>query len=115
MKNFSRANFLSDLEQKQWDNVHCFEDPNEMWNAWENMLMETINQHAPLKSWRIKNKKSPWITTELRRHIFNSDYLKRKAISSEDPEVWHQYRQMRNKINNDIKTAKRVYFTKNLE
>ena len=31
LKNFSRENFLRDLELKQCGNVHCFEDPNEMW------------------------------------------------------------------------------------
>ena len=28
LKNFNRENFLRDLELKQWNNVHCSEDPN---------------------------------------------------------------------------------------
>ena len=31
LKNFNRENFLRDLELKQWNNVHCSEDPNEIW------------------------------------------------------------------------------------
>jgi hypothetical protein len=31
LKNFNRESFLRDLEQKQWDNICCSQDPNEMW------------------------------------------------------------------------------------
>ena len=42
MKNFNTENFLRDLEQKHWDNVYYFEDPNKMWEIWKCMLMEVI-------------------------------------------------------------------------
>ncbi len=115
MKNFNSENFLGDLEQKHWGNVYCSEDPNKMWEIWKSMLMETVEKHAPLKLRRIGNRKSPWITNDLRRKIFKRDYLKKKAVSINDPEAWHQYRQARNQTNNAIKKAKRVYFTENLE
>ena len=85
LKNFSRENFLRDLELKQWSNVHCLEDPNEMWATWKSMLMETIDKHAPCRLRRIGKKRSSWITNYLKRQMFKRDYLKKKAISSEDP------------------------------
>ena len=115
LKNFSRENFLRDLELKQWSNVHCFEDPNEMWATWKSMLMETIDKHAPCRSRRIGKKRSSWITNDLKRQMFKRDYLKKKAISSEDPQPWHEYRQSRNHVNNEIKKAKTSYFTTNLD
>ena len=75
----------------------------------------TIDEHAPLRSRRLSNRKSPWITNDLRRQIFNRDYLKKKAVSINDPEAWDQYRQARNHTNNAIKKAKRAYFTENLD
>ena len=71
--------------------------------------MATIDEHAPLRSRRISNRKSPWITNDLR------DYLKKKAVSINDPEAWDQYRQARYQTNNAIKKAKRTYFTENLD
>ena len=115
LKNFSRENFLRDLELKQWGNVHCFEDPNEMWAAWKSMLMDTIDKHAPCRPSRIGKKRSSWITNDLKRQMFKRDYLKKKAISSEDPQAWHEYRQSRNHVNNEIKKAKASYFTTNLD
>ena len=36
-----------------------------------------IDKHAPLKTKRIRNKRSPWITNELLREIYKRDFLKK--------------------------------------
>ena len=115
MKNFNREAFLNELEQKEWDTIYYSQDPNEMWHIWKNMLMESIDKHAPLRSRRTRNRKSPWITNELRHRMFHRDYLKKKAISSRDPQIWYQYRQTKNYINNEIKKTKQAYYKNNLD
>ncbi len=86
-----------------------------MWEIWKSMLMETVEKHALLKLRWIGNRKSPWMTNDLRHKIFKRDYLKKKAVSINDPKAWHQYRQAHNQTNNAIKNAKRIYFTENLK
>ena len=90
-------------------------NPNEMWGTWKNLLMNVIDRHAPLRTWRISSKQSPWVTNELKHLMFKRDYLNKRAISSKDPEKWCEYRHARNQVNNEIKKAKRFYFTKNLD
>jgi hypothetical protein len=75
----------------------------------------SIDKHAPLRSRRTRNRKSPWITNELRHQMFHRDYLKKKAISSRDPENWNQYRQTKKYINNEIKKTKQDYYKNNLD
>ena len=70
--------------------------------------MESIDKHAPLRSRRTRNRKSPWFTNELRHQMFHRDYLKKKAISSSDPENWNQYRKTKNYINNEIKNLNKL-------
>ena len=36
-----------------------------MWDAWKTLFMEIIDKHAPLKTKRISEKHSPWITYDL--------------------------------------------------
>ena len=79
------------------------------------LKIRTINKHAPCRSRRIGKKRSSWITNDLKRQMFKRDYLKKKAISSQDPHAWHEYKQSRNQVNNEIKKAKTSYFTTNLE
>ena len=106
LKKFSTDNFLRDLELRQWSNVYCFEELNEMWATWKSMLMESIDKHVPCRSRCIAKKRSSWITNDLKRQMFKRDYFKTKAVSSEDPRAWHKYRQSRNhmlmmKLNDD--------------
>lgn len=116
MKNFNSENFINDLNHQPWTNV-CRNagDPDTMWQIWKSSLMEVIDKHAPKRTKRVGKKKSPWVTDELRRLFFKRDYLKKQAISSGDPGMWHQYRQARNLANNEMKKAKRLYFTNHLD
>ena len=43
------------------------------------------------------------------------DFLKRKAALAGDPLIWDQFRHARNYTNNEIRKAKRKYFTEYLE
>ena len=62
-----------------------------------------------------EKKRCPWITRELLRKIQKRDFLKKKAISSNNPVIWDQFRCARNQANNVIKLAKRLYVSDNLE
>ena len=85
-----------------------------MWHAWKHTLMNVIDKHAPLRTKRIRNKTSPWITCELIRKIHKRDFLKRKLVSTNDLVSWEQYKTARNDVNNSIKQEKRKYFATNL-
>ena len=77
--------------------------------------MSTIDRHAPLRTKRVKNKNSPWITNELLRQTHRRNFLKQKAASTHDPLIWKQFKDARNKTNNSIKIAKRKYFSDKLD
>ena len=115
MKNFYKASFLRDLQEKAWSDVETQNDPNDMWSMWKDMLMQAIDKHAPVKTKRAGNKKSLWITDHLRREMHRRDFLKKKAVLGGSPLAWDQYKRARNDTNNEIKNAKRKYFTDRLE
>ena len=64
---------------------------------------------------RIRNNRSPWITNELLREIYKRDFLKKEATSTNDPLIWKEFKDARNKVNNSIKKAKRKYFSEKLD
>ena len=49
------------------------------------------------------------------REIHKRDFLKKKAASTNDPSIWKQFKDARNKANNSVKKAKRKYFSENLD
>ena len=115
LKNFNEAEFLRDLRMIDWNRVTTHNNPNEMWDFWKHLLASVIDKHAPFRTKRVKNKRSPWITNELLREIHKRDFLKKKAASTNDPSIWKQFKDARNKANNSVKKAKRKYFSENLD
>ena len=81
-----------------------------MWKKWKDLFLTVCDRHAPMKTKRTRNSKSAWITTILKKRMNYRDRLKRKAIKTNDPSVWNQFRSMRNQVNRDINTAKQDYY-----
>ena len=104
-----------------WANVDAHSDPNDMWREWKEMFLSCVDKHEPVKSKRVRNKRCPWITGDLLCKT-RRDFLKRKAIFSNDSAAWDQYKWARNQSNNAInqsnnaiKLAKKIYVSDNLE
>ena len=59
-KTFDETMFINDLHEVPWETIEAFEDINEIVEAWNNMFLEVINKHAPIKSlWKKENISPP--------------------------------------------------------
>ena len=79
------------------------------------MFVSCMDKHAPRKLKRISKKWAPWIIGGLLHKMHRRDSIKKKAISSNDHDMWEQFKCARNQANNAIKDAKKRYFSDNLE
>ena len=105
-KNFDANAFREDLKSAPWESLRNCATPDEMVEVWSNMFLKIADAHAPMRTRRVRNKKSPWITTELRELITGRNRLKRQAILTKQPSIWDEYKKERNRINNEIKKQK---------
>ena len=65
LKHFNEHSFLTDLYQS---NIHLTTQFSELQPALEfftNSFITTVNRHAPLKKFRIKDRSTPWFSQEL--------------------------------------------------
>ena len=58
-KNFNRDHFCSDIASQNWDVLDNFQDPNDMWREWKIKFLNVVNTHAPLRTKRVRSKRSP--------------------------------------------------------
>ena len=79
-------------------------------HVWKNIFNNVVDRHAPLRSKRVRASKSPWVTKRLKQLMHQRDSLKLKAICSNDPNVWLDFKKKRNTVNNEIKKAKKAYY-----
>ena len=61
-------------------NYFFADDPNTMWEMWKRMFLEVLDKHAPLQQKKIKSKKVPWITSNIKKLIIQRDKLKKKSF-----------------------------------
>ena len=45
-----------------WDNVYESSNPNEMWEQWKCTFLAIADKHAPLKTMRVRSRRSPWMS-----------------------------------------------------
>jgi hypothetical protein len=59
-KNFSEENFVNDLMKSDLDNITEIEDVDEAYNKFEEVMVNTIDEHAPMKKKEINITASPF-------------------------------------------------------
>lgn len=113
--NFNEKRFLEDLYSMPWDLTELSDDPNDKLYIWQSMFLEVLNKHAPLRKKRVRNTEAPWLTPQIKQEMFQRDSFKKRATRSGLPIDWEAYRNIKNKVNSNIKKAKRVFYTTNIQ
>ena len=112
MKNFDEGKFIEELLKQHWEYVYFFaDDPNAMWEIWKNLFLEVLDKHAPLQQKKIRSKKVPWITSDIKKLMNTRDKFKRKAILTNHENDWLNFKTARNKVNIELRSAKKDYYS----
>ena len=107
--------FIHDLKNAPWDLLDISDDPNDMVYTWENLFLEVLDRHAPLRKTRVKNKLSPWLTPHIKKLMYKRDYLKKQSIKNKSKSYREAYKAARNQVNAEIKKAKIDYVTSEVD
>ena len=91
LKYFNQEHFIEDLRNVPWDNIQDV-NPNHRWEKWKTMFFDIVDNHAPLKRGRLRNKKSPWLSKEIISLMRKRDVLKQKVINTKEPFDWIEYK-----------------------
>ena len=112
---FDEELFCERLIDYDWDHLYDIECVNEAWFFSLDYVYIVIDDMCPLKSFKIKNLKDPWITNEILESIHDKDILMRRAKRSDNVNDWIEARIARNKTNIEIKNIKADFIQENLE
>ncbi len=81
-KHFSQDQFINDLKLVPFWLVESTNDPNEALSMFNDLFMDIVNIHVPLKKFKIKAKPSPWLTDRIRELMKMRDAAKFEAKKS---------------------------------
>ena len=82
-----------------------------MWEIWKKIFLDVLDKHAPLQHRKIRSKKAPCITNDIKNLMNTRDKFKRKAILTNNENDWLNFRLTRNKVNIKLRNAKKDYYS----
>ncbi len=65
-KNYESDRLLADLKQVPWYEIPLVDDVNKMLAIFNERFLDVLEKHAPVKTVKIKNRRCPFVNTEIR-------------------------------------------------
>jgi exonuclease III len=122
-KNFDEELFLKDLTQltakrnasndkhtNTSDKIDAKIELEYKWKMWKEDFLSISDKHAPLRTIRMRPGSRSWITTDIVKLMNKRDQMKIAASSTHEPNLWTEYRHLRNKVTRMICNAKRKHY-----
>ena len=78
-------------------------------------MKRIIDEMCPLKLFKIKQEKEPWISNQLIELIKDKDYALKRAKKSKDPLLWAESKRLRNNCTKKLRDARADYIKDNLD
>ena len=82
-----------------------------MRDIWKQLFLQILDKHVPLQRKKVRAKRTPWITNNIKMMINTRDKLKRKAIITKLETDWKNYKRIRNETNKQLRQAKKDYYS----
>ena len=113
-RNYNSAVFSEALNRLDWTDFYNQENPNNIWRLFYENISKIIEQLCPLKKFKIKKYKEPWVTNELLELIKDKDIALKRAKRTKLDQDWIVARQLRNSCLSQIRQAKRNFIQNQL-
>ena len=108
--NFIPDNFRNDLAMSPWHLVELGDNTDIAWVKWQQIFLGIVGNHAPCKRRRVRNVTSPWITSDVKKLMFQRDKFN-KVVSRFPTEAnWSHCRYIKNKFSYEIRNTKISYY-----
>lgn len=111
-KHFNENDYQASLQQTPFHICDIFDDVDDRVWVYNKLLTDTIEQHAPIKTRKIRGKSAPYMNDQLRRAINVKAMLKRKFNRLKTTEAWNRYKCQRNLVNKLKRQSIKYFFDK---
>lgn len=112
---YSKADWVEANRLLSSYKVNVNDDINCAWDKFNSFFLNVINQCVPQKNVRCKGKDPPWLNGVLRKLCRKKHSLYNKWKKCGRNEVYVKYKSLRNKLCNQLKHAKKVFFANLLD
>ena len=115
LKKYNKEDFQSNLLSADWSPVLLSNNVSESWNSFKHIFLSIVDNIAPLKQIRIKQRTEPWINSDILKIIQDRDNAFNHYKMYKNDVNFNNFKSLRNKAQYAIDKAKKSYFTDTLE
>ena len=113
MKNFELGKYVQAFKEFQVSLVYSFDDPNDQLDTLNILILNAINEHAPLMKAKLTRPPPPWMKDfEINTLQRERDHWSHEAHSKQTPQSWEKLRAIRNKIKKVVNKKKTSFYKK---
>ena len=110
-KNYDAHDLRRHLLQLDWNIFYNSQNPGECWDYLEKEIRVYLDEICPLKSFKVKEVREPWVTNELLEEIKDKDRSLKTAKRSGKSEDWKKDRIDRNQVGRLVELARANFLT----
>ena len=104
--NYVKENLQLELLQADWGPFYQSVDPSTGWELLEAKIRDYLDRECPIKNFKVKEVKEPWVTNELLEEIKDKDRLLREAKRSGRVEDLQRAKVARNRVGRLVEQTK---------
>ena len=104
-KNYDPQSFCAAVSQASFDEVYHASDVNIKLSIFNQLFLYVLDCHAPVKTVKIRNCATPFVTDEIKETMKERDALKKHFRHTLDSAVWSQYIAARNNVKGMLRRA----------
>ena len=105
-RNFVKEDFQEGLININWAEYYKATNPNTCWQIMENAIRTALDESCPLKSFKVREIREPWVTDEILEEIKDKDNYIKIAKQTKKEEDWLLAKRERNRVGKLVKGAK---------
>ena len=114
-RKYNKNEFQDRLRDADWESFDSSNDVTTKWDILIKMINVIIDVKCPLKCYKAKQEKEPWITPPLLELIKDKDNALKKAKRKKDETLWKEAKRLRNDCTKRLRNARADYIKENLE
>ena len=108
-KHYSKDLFIQNLDDIDWSDIFNCHNVDIAWGKFKSILLSIIDKVAPYKEVRVKQRKKPWLSSEIVNLIRQRDKYLRKFRRSKDQSDYKLFVYHRNQVKYKKEKAKSQY------
>ncbi|XP_048580414.1 uncharacterized protein LOC125561124 [Nematostella vectensis] len=109
-KNFDADSYKKMLEMAPWHVGELFDETEDQVNYWNSLMNDILDEVAPVKTMRVRDKDVPYMTTGWKSAIRAKRKANAKYLKDKTPENWELRRRARNEATQQRRKAIKEYW-----